>query len=84
MTNTKKFYYNYAGNMVECKNLSQYGYFLSGYQDIADTGKLYILALSESGRTCLTPVYDEHGQTPCHPEYAGTELKNLNINLNIL
>lgn len=81
---TRKFYYEYAGELKECRNIEMNGYFLAGYQTPEDTGKLCTLAMSVDGATILTPVFNENKQTICRPEYAGREVKALNINLNNL
>jgi hypothetical protein len=79
-----KYFYEYNGKLIECKNLEMYGYFQGGYQSENDKGILSTLSMSQNGATILTPVLNESGQTICRPEYAGKEVKELNINLNNL
>ena len=75
-----KYYYNSTEKncKIDCtENLKKgySGYFLAGYQDPCEAGKLSIM-VNDNG-TCLTPVFDENDKRVCFPKYAGKEIREL-------
>ncbi len=77
MKKRKVFYYEFNNEMVECNNLEHHGYFLSGFQNPEMKGFLYTM----SSDCQLAPVYDENHKMICKPEYAGKDVKNLNLKI---
>lgn len=63
----------YDGTRQEV-NPNVHGYFLGGYQNPADAGKLYACHLD--GGTVLSEVIDENGNGICRPEYVGRDVKD--------
>jgi hypothetical protein len=61
---------------VKINNLEIYGYFMSGFQDERDTGKLATLWNCNQG-TCLLYVTDENDNEIVVKEYAGEEIPDL-------
>lgn len=59
------------GSLRPCNNVDRYGYYLSGFQDPKDAGKLSTLELSETGSTCLVLVYDSEGNEIINPAMKG-------------
>jgi hypothetical protein len=58
-------------------DLQTYGYYMAGYQDPKDAGKLSTLQ-NIGGATCLVNVYDSKGRNICKPKYAGKYFKEIN------
>lgn len=61
---------------VKVNNLEIYGYFMSGFQDERDTGKLSTL-LNCNGSTCLLYVVDENDNEIIVKDFAGEEVPEL-------
>jgi hypothetical protein len=77
-----KYFYNSTEKncKIECTDSLKRGsgYFLSGFNDTGDAGKLYIMVWDNG--TCLTPVFDENGKNPIYFQYQGKEIRELNFN----
>jgi hypothetical protein len=58
-------------------SIKTYGYFLAGFQDENDKGKLTVIQ-NINGSTCLVPVYNLKGKQIKQPEKAGKYLKEIN------
>lgn len=56
------------------RDLYYNGYFLGGYHDNYEAGKLFFLH-RDNDKTVLGPVFDESGVNPVHPEFAGKDVK---------
>jgi hypothetical protein len=68
---TNKFFIKENGKLKAVKNIETYGYYLSGFADPNDKGKLHTLQFIDNCGTCLVPVYDQKGQEIVNTDKAG-------------
>ena len=76
--NSKSYYiYDYKGkNKIKVHNLETYGYFMAGFQDDRDEGKLSTIH-NFNGSTCLCYVVDENDNEIIVKDFAGEEVPDL-------
>ena len=76
--NSKSYYiYDSKGEeKIKVNNLDTYGYFMAGFQDDKDIGKLST-TWNFNGSTCLCYVVDENDNEIVVKEYAGEEVPDI-------